>query len=239
MLYVLLLSHLLGDYFFQWGFIARWKTRSPVGVLAHGAIVTLTTLACAALVDASWWPWALLIGLSHVAIDLVRARYARTPHPSLQLLWYLLDQAAHLGIIVLVVTWSGAPAVADVRGVAGLLLNRRVLAYVIGYLLLASPAWVLLRFTVRGVWGADAAPRLGEGAKYGPMLERALIATYVLLGQGHLAPLVLLPRRVVPVHVEGQGIGALWQSGEHWAETVLSSLLALAIGLALQLPGVC
>lgn len=54
MLYLMLLAHLWGGYLFQWGFIARWKARSLMGVLAHTGIVTLTTLACAALVSPSW-----------------------------------------------------------------------------------------------------------------------------------------------------------------------------------------
>ena len=81
MLYVMLLAHLLGDYLFQWGFVARWKARSLVGVLAHGVIVTITTLVCAVLVAPSWWPYALLIGLAHTVIDLVRARFLRVANP--------------------------------------------------------------------------------------------------------------------------------------------------------------
>ena len=50
MVYALLLAHLLGDYVFQWDTLARWKTRSLSGVIAHGGIVTLTTLTCAVLV---------------------------------------------------------------------------------------------------------------------------------------------------------------------------------------------
>jgi hypothetical protein len=54
MLYLMFLAHLLGDYLFQSDGIARWKARSLAGVLAHGAIVVLTTLMCAALVSPAW-----------------------------------------------------------------------------------------------------------------------------------------------------------------------------------------
>lgn len=202
MLYVIILAHLLGDYLFQWGFIARWKARSLLGVLAHGGIVTVTTLACAMLVDPSWQPYAALIGLAHTTIDLVRARFLRTSNPLWELVWYLLDQAAHLAVILLVVAWSGASVVPPVRGqrigqivdlsytlvntrsappwplfasAANLLTDPRVLTCAIGYLVLLNPAWVFFRFAVRGLWGSDAAPPLGRGEKYGPMVERVMI----------------------------------------------------------------
>jgi hypothetical protein len=234
MLYVILLAHLLGDYLFQTGAIARWKARSVMGVLAHGGIVTITTLTCTALVDPPWWPYALLIGLFHAAIDLVRARLLRPVNPTWELAWYLVDQLAHLTVIALVVTWSGAPSQLKLAGIAGFLADQRLLAFVIGYLLLTNPAWVLLRFAVRGMWGPDAAPRLDQGEKYGPMVERVLIATCVLIGQFHLIPFVLLPRRLTPIRVQGRGVGVLLRPAGHWAETALSILLAMGVGLVLR-----
>jgi len=235
MLYAMLLAHLLGDYLFQWGFIARWKARSLVGVLAHGGIVTITTLACAALLVPSWWPYALLIGLTHTVIDLVRARFLRAAGPAWELTWYLLDQLAHLAVIVLVVTWSDAPSRSELTGVAGLLADPRVLAYALCYLLLLNPAWVFLRLTVRGVWGAEAAPPLGKGEKCLPMVERVLAASCVLTGQFYLLPLVLFPRHLVPLRVRGMGVGVLVQPAGHWPEVIMSMLLAVAVGLVLRL----
>jgi len=234
MVILMFLAHLLGDYVFQTEGIARWKTRSLAGVMAHGGIVTLTTLACAALVSPAWWPYALLIGLTHTAIDIVRAQLLRPSNPTWELMWYLLDQLAHLVVIVLVVAWSDAPSRSELAGVALLLTDPRVLAYTICYVLLLNPAWVLLRFTVRGVWGPDAAPQLGGGQKYGPMVERILIASCVLTGQFHLVPLVLLPRRLMPLRVQGMGVGVLIRPAGHWAETALSVLLAVAVGLGLR-----
>jgi len=237
----MLLAHLLGDYMFQWGFIARWKTHSLLGVLAHGGIVTLTTLVCAGLVTPSWWPYALLIGLTHTVIDLLRARFLRPTNPTWELTWYLLDQLAHLVVILLVVAWNDAPSWSELTGVAGLLDDPRVLVYAVGYLLLLNPAWVFLRLTVRGVWGPDAAPHLGEGEKYAPMLERVLTASCVLTGQFHLVPLVLLPRRLVPLRAQRMGVGVLIQPTGylqpigHPAEMLMSMLLAVAVGLALRL----
>ena len=234
MLYVIFLAHLLGDYLFQWKCIARWKARSMVGVLAHGGIVTITTWGCASLVDASWWPYALLIGLIHTTVDLVRARFLRTKDPFWELVWSLLDQAIHLLVIVLVVNESDVSSHPPLRGIVKVLASPQMLTYAIGYILLLNPAWVLLRFVVRGIGGATAAPHLGYGDKYGPMVERVLIASLVLAGQLHLTPLVLLPRRMVPIRAQEGGAGILITPVGHWSETILSLLLAIAVGLVLR-----
>lgn len=130
----------------------------------------------------------MLIGLTHTAIDLVRVRFLHTANPAWELTWYLLDQLAHLTVIALVVMWSDAPSQSELVGVARLLTDPRVLTYAIGYLLLLNPAWVFFRFTVRGVWGPDAAPHLGAGEKYGPMVERVLIAAGLGRGGTHIRP---------------------------------------------------
>ena len=237
MLYAMLLAHLLGDYLFQTGYIARWKARSLIGVLVHGGIVTITALICAVLVDPSWWPYALLIGLIHTAIDVVRARLLRISNPTWELAWYLVDQIAHITVILVVMVVSGNRSWTELTGMSRLLTDSRLLFYLIGYLLLMHPAWVLLRFIARGVWGAKAAPTLDQGEKYGPMAERILTATCVLLGQFYLIPLVLLPRLMVPIRIEGRGVGVLVRPVDHWAERVLSTLLALGIGLILRTVG--
>jgi hypothetical protein len=238
MIYIMLLAHLLGDYLLQFGHIARWKARSLVGVLVHGGIVTVTTLVCAAFVSPSWWPYALLIGVTHTVIDIVRARLLHISNPTWELVWYLLDQIAHVTVILVVVTVSnGNQPWTELAGMAQSLADPRLVFYLIGYLLLTHPAWVLLRFTARGVWGPKAAPSLDQGEKYGPMLERVLIATCILIGQFHLAPLVLLPRLLVPIRIQGRGVGVLVRPVNHWAERILGTLLALGIGLIMRTMG--
>jgi len=237
MVYILILAHLLGDYLLQTQRIVRWKSRSLVGVLAHGGIVTVTTLFCATLIDAKFWPYALLIGMTHTVIDVARARYLHPVSSNEELLWYLADQAAHLTVIILITTWSGQSLWRASSVYFGeLTASRGLLAYVLGYLLLTTPAWVLLRFIVRGFWGPQEAPQLNQGEKYGPILERLLITTSVLLGQTYLLPLILIPRRLKPVRLqEGDTVALLLRQNDSAIETVLSTLLAVGIGLGLRL----
>jgi hypothetical protein len=240
---MLILAHLLGDYVFQPTILVRWKTRSLWGVAAHGGIVTLTTLACASLVDPGWWRYAALIGITHTLIDVVRARLIYTKNTTWELVYYLLDQAIHIGIIALIVTLRPASAVTAYAAGAYtvavapqiLVVAPKVLALAIGYLMLLQPAWVLLRFIVRGVWGAEAAPHLGVGEKYEPMIERVFITSLVLTGQIILIPFVLLPRRLMAIRVQNNGMGVLMQLTSHWAETLLGVLFAIGVGLILRI----
>lgn len=234
MVYLMLLAHLLGDYVFQWDGLARLKMRSLWGVVAHGGIVTAVTLLLALLAEPTWWPYALLIGATHTAIDVVRARLLHPQRTSWEMVWYLLDQVAHLGVIGLAVAAGGDPWQAGLTAL-GLPLNREVILYAAGYLLLAQPAWVLLRFVVRGIWGPEAAPRLGLGEKYGPMAERVVIATSVVLGQPFLIPVVLLPRRLASVQVREEGVALLVRPTGSWLETLLGVALAVVVGVFLRM----
>ena len=237
MIYLMLLAHLLGDYVLQSTAIVRWKSRSAAGVLAHAGIITLTNLILVLIVAPSWWAYALLIGLSHAAIDLLRARYLRARDTAWELALYLLDQAAHLSIIFLITSFGPAPELSSLESPFRFLADQRILLYAIGYLLLINPAWVFLRFTVRGLWGADAAPTLEEGEKYGPMVERVLIATCVLTGQVCIAPFILFPRRLYSLWNQGEEVGIVFRMTSHRAETLLSIALAISVGLILRFVG--
>lgn len=234
MVYLMLLAHLLGDYVLQWDGLARWKGRSLWGVAAHGGIVTAVTVGLALLASPTWWPYALAIGCTHTVIDVIRARMLHPRHPRWEMIWYLLDQCAHLGVIGLAVAAGGDPWQAGLTAL-GLPLNREIIIYAAGYVLLAQPAWVFLRFVVRGLWGPEAAPRLGLGEKYGPMAERVAIATSIVLGQPLLIPVVLLPRRLASVQVWEEGVALLVRPTGSWLETLLGVTLAVGVGLLLRM----
>lgn len=222
---MMLLAHILGDYVLQFNALARWKARSAMGVLAHGLLVTVVTIVCALLVVPGWWPYALLIGALHTVIDLLRAQLVVAKKPVLELLWYLGDQCVHLITIALVVFASGVQAQTRVlRGSGAVLI----------VLILLQPAWVLLRFVVRGVWGATAAPPLGAGDKVAPMVERLLIAGIAFTGHGYLAPLVLLPRRLARLQRDSDALIIRLHDTTHWAETLLGMGLALMLGWLLR-----
>jgi hypothetical protein len=237
MVYMMLLAHLLGDYVLQWNALARWKARSVYGVLAHSGVVAAVTLLLAVIVDPGWWMYALYIGISHAVIDVVRPQLLRTTNPTWEMVWYLGDQVLHLAVIGLALLWGGDPWQESATSwlLAQLFFNRRILIFALGYLLLAQPSWVLLRMLVRGIGGPEAAPNLAVGEKYGAIVERLAIATFTLGGFYFMAPLVLLPRRMSSLQIQDGGVGVLvLRSTGSWVETLLSMMLAMAVGLLLR-----
>jgi hypothetical protein len=224
------LAHLLGDYVFQTDRIAMWKSRSVWGVLAHAGIVTFFTWLCALPFALHWWPYAMLIGALHAAIDVARTHVGKTS-PTTTLYLFLLDQALHALVIVLVVSWSGwlTPRAAETVIGTWLQEDNRLL-FVLGYAALSMPAWVAIHFVIRGT-GAESKSLPGRpGERYLGMMERGLIATFVMLGQFLLVPLVVAPRLALDgeyAHLETDRIGYL-------GELLVSVGLAIAVGLFLR-----
>jgi len=230
MLQAMFLAHLLGDYVLQTDKLARWKSRSLWGVAAHGGVVTLCTWLCSLPFALDWWPYALGLGAFHTLIDVVRVKIGKVG-PALTLFLFLGDQAVHAASIVLAVVWSGWLGTCPAETVLGLWLQAsHRLAFIAGYVLLSMPAWVTVHFFVTGM-GAESKSLPGRpGEKYVGMLERGLIATFVLMGQFLAIPLVLAPRLVLdgsPGRVEGERIGYL-------GELLVSVSLAVAVGLFLR-----
>lgn len=248
MLTAMILAHLIGDYVLQWDRLARWKSVSVIGATVHGLVVLAVTLICAWLTDPTWWPWALGIGLSHLMIDAVQPVFIK-PSPR-QPGWFALarlvvDQTLHFIMIGLALTGSGVlawPLAGETLYSA--LQEQRAAVFVIAYVAITMPAWVAIEFSVYALINGSA-PDLSRALrhKYIGSLERALIITFVLLGQYAFIPLVILPRLLHEVQQPwGQAAGAT--GALHWAtdktylvyvaETLTSALVALLIGCALR-----
>jgi hypothetical protein len=230
MIGVMFLAHLLGDYVFQTDTLARWKARSAWGVLAHGAIVTLCTWLCSLPFDPGWWPWALLIGVTHAGIDWARVS-ARVVGPAAELALFAADQACHAGVIGLALYLSGWLGERPAETALGLWLQGGDrLALASGYVLLSMPAWVMVHFLVHGAGAVSKSLPGKPGEKYLGMIERGLIATLVLLGQFLLVPLVVVPRLML----DARGLRAEEERIGYLSELLLSVSLAVGVGVALR-----
>ena len=230
MLQAMLLAHLLGDYVFQGDRIAGWKSRSLWGVLVHGGIVSAIAWLCSLLFAPDWGRYALLIGATHTLIDVVRAQLGKV-RPGIALLLLLLDQVAHLSIIMAVVRWSGwmGPRTAE-QAVGRWLQSDNRIAYLVGYALLSMPAWVLVHFCINGMGAVSKSLPGRPGERYVGMLERVLIATFVVLGQFLAVPLVLAPR----LAIDGPGSRGEAERMGYLGELLASVSLAVAVGLLLR-----
>ncbi len=234
MVIAMVLAHLFGDYVLQWDSLALWKSKALKGALAHGAVVTAVTLLFAWLFDPGWWPWALFISFTHTAVDALWLLNRRLP-PETQIkpfARFVLDQAVHFSFIALALVLSGYTAMPALPGAfAQELQNYRALAYVIGYVLITVPAWVVVEFVVYGLVRMPAPDFSPAANKYLGIVERGLIMTFVLLGQFGLAPLVALPRLVF----DGPRLIGSQRATLYLAEVLASAAVAVAIGLALRL----
>jgi len=235
MVYALLLAHLFGDYVFQSDAVARWKARSVVGVLVHGGIVTVTTLLCTIWFGPQAWPISLVVGSIHTCIDLTRRALSLKGHSPHKELWLFLgDQALHLATIGLIVWLLEGTSTFTTVLMPGELLNPRWLVIAVGYCFLTKPAWITVRFAVRGLWGSRAAPPLEEGDKYGAMVERLMIATLVIIKQPLWVPVVVAIRPIASQLDQSEQRITLMQYPANWVETMLSILLAIVTGAYLQ-----
>jgi hypothetical protein len=233
MIIAMLLAHLLGDYVLQWDKLAAWKGRAVKAAVFHGSIVLAVTLLFAVLIDPAWWPWALLIGLTHMVIDAswvtLNRRFASRGMYGLVRL--LTDQTLHLAVIVGAIILSGY---ATPIGLPGTFVTEvqthRLWAIALGYVLVSLPAWIFIEFVFYGLINGSA-PDFNRVRhyKYVGSLERSLIATFVATGQFMLVPVVALPRLVL----ESPQYFGNNRTTLYLAEWLGSLALAVLIGLAL------
>ena len=185
----LLLGHILADFYVQ---PTRWvRQREALGFRAlalyqHGLVHLFVTAAvlllCVALqqLSLSWnLLWAVLaITISHVVIDAIKSYVL----PSARAL--VLDQLAHLMVIVLVWGWLTGLFPFVQMWTLGFLLQRDQLILVCAYLLAARPisffTAAVLRRQAQAL--AGSAQGLIEAGRMIGCVERWLIISFVLSG---------------------------------------------------------
>jgi hypothetical protein len=236
----ILLSHLFGDYILQWDSLSRWKGEALGGVLVHGAIVLAVTWLFSLPFDLAWWPWALFIGLTHTVIDGVelpiRKRMAASNSGTAAMIFLIVDQIIHLAIISFALMQSGFLELPSLSAdILAALTNNRLLTFILGYAFLTMPAWILVEFLVYGLIKGTA-PDFSQAVKnkYISILERGLIATFVLLGQFILVPLVAVPRLLFEWDQLGRSQNDGQRSRLFVAELLGSVTVAVVIGLGLR-----
>jgi hypothetical protein len=230
MIAAMLLAHILADYVFQGDGLARRKSERLSGVIAHGGIVSVVTWLLSLPYTGGWWPYALLIGLTHTLIDAVRARAGRVSGRT-ALALFLLDQALHLAIILAALSLSGYLALGQIlEAVVRRAQDVRFVTFLVGYTFITMPASIIVRFLMRGLVANPEAEALLSTDRYVGILERGLITTLVIVGQFPLIPLVAVPRLVF----DGPRVRKSGMASGYVAELLTSVALAIAVGLALR-----
>lgn len=183
LLLALLLAHLAGDFLLQGKAWVHSKKhlgyRSPAVYLHAGvhAALILIVILLAGYVPLFAVAVALLIGLSHLLIDIVKSY---TPE---RVRYFLIDQIMHLAVLCLVWIWLAQPwpLLAEL---SAWLWHPNTLVVAFAYGLITRPMSIFIAMIMQR-WSAQVDNRgtlADAGARIG-ILERFLVLTFVLGGE--------------------------------------------------------
>ncbi|MFT5193342.1 MAG: hypothetical protein ACI9EW_000824 [Cellvibrionaceae bacterium] len=232
MIISMLLAHLVGDYILQWDSLAMWKSRALSGVLVHGLIVTLVTFLFILPFDHYWWQGALFISICHIFIDVIQLPLTKRPTTgTFPLIRFSLDQVLHVIVIMGALYAGGFYTYGQFwPEIISEITSNPFMVYLLGYTVLAMPAWIVLEFTGYGLIMGSPPDFSRATNKYLSSLERWLITTSVLTGQYLLIPVIAAPRFMF----ERQAISDNHETTIYVTKLLGSVGFAIAIGLALQ-----
>ena len=188
LLWLLLLGHLIGDFFLQPDHWAQSKQQHKIRsryfylhALLHGGIVALILATTATLNLSLALVTGLLFSLIHGAIDYLKLLLGKT------LIWFLLDQALHLLSLVALWLFLLPGAGPQIQTLLSTLNWPNGWALCLGYLLMLKPSavvvsqllsqWTLAIEQQTSKENRDSLPQAGQYIGY---LERLLVLTFVL-----------------------------------------------------------
>ena len=234
-LVVLLLGHVLGDFYFQWGHMANMKRTSYKWLAIHSIVYTVCiALALAALVlfggvahSISLWYILIVVSVSHMIIDLCKTRTA-LGRPK----WgFIVDQVAH-GIALLCVwlLWG--------RGFTiGCYIYEYAhhIAILLGLLCILRPVGLLLESGV--IWDFDTgAPNETQkkASRIIGYLERVIVYFLLLNGQ-HSAIALVIAAKSIARFPEIKDEKSHMQANHYIIGTFLSLTAVIALTVLLNL----
>jgi len=232
----LLLAHMLGDFVTQPLVLVSMKRKGWRGIIIHSIIVTAFTAALAWGQFPHWWAWTLLLGLSHAFIEQFRTFYVKDGDRG-GLYYFLLDQAAHLGVIVFIaavsVNWRPPELASLFNGTAS--VESRLIVYLIALIFLVWSAPILEAEMVATLIGCNDNVG-GKSVRVMPIdrllgtLERLAAVSLVLAGCLYLAPVSFLLR----IYVQRSQWHSSSSRNRLITKMATSFLLAIATGLVLR-----
>jgi hypothetical protein len=202
----LLLGHVVGDFVLQPYWLVLAKRSGWTGLVIHVGVVTFITSILAWGAIPNWWVWMIVLFLGHLFIDQFRTFIFTDNSRGKGLLLLILDQIAHVILIVLI-AWAATGWTFETLEMLPSLQSPhqyRMLAYLIGLFALIGTAPVLEAEITVAVWAAQGQEvkqtvKIDTDDRVFGALERILATIFILLGLGLLAPFVFLPRLVLMI----------------------------------------
>ncbi|MFW5918797.1 MAG: DUF3307 domain-containing protein [Halanaeroarchaeum sp.] len=191
---LLVLGHVLGDFLFQTEAMAKDKHR--IGpLLAHGGLVIVAqVLAFVPLVTVKTVPIVVLVGVSHLFVDAVTARFR--PRETTSTVMFLGDQLLHL-LFILVgwslldpSTWTVTPVAVVVGGTPSWTAMTTGAVYLSAFVFVHEGGNAI----VRGVLPADGPESDEDDLEAGSLigsLERWIVLLLGLVGRWEAVALVV------------------------------------------------
>lgn len=218
-LYGLLLAHFLGDFYLQTKSWAEEKEKNPFSGFMWAHIGVVTALSAIAL--GPHWPWALVLGATHGAIDIGKAWVVKR-----QSSWafgaFVTDQIAHWTTIAIISCTVSTTWGLTIQPWAWHSLALFILAYPTGIF--------QAQFFTKGPVQLAQPGGLKNAGLWIGMLERALVYIFVIHAQYEAIGLL----------VTGKSILRFSQGQEHerteyvLVGTLLSLTLAISLALVVQ-----
>jgi hypothetical protein len=203
----LLLGHVVGDFVLQPYWLVLAKRSGWSGLIIHVGVVTFVTSILAWGSIPNWWIWMIVLFIGHLFIDQFRTFIFTDNSKGKGLLLLILDQIAHVVLIVLI-AWAATGWTFDTLTVLPTLeapTQYRMLAYLIGIFALIGTAPVLEAEITVAVWAAQGQEvkqtvRIDTDDRVLGAFERIVATFFILFGLGLLAPVVFLPRLGLMIH---------------------------------------
>lgn len=188
LLILLVLSHLLGDFYLQkesWIECRNQNHLGSTGLLKH-CLVHLILLSLVLFIANTPTLWQSIIAIvvivgSHFMIDIWKSYQKPTIH------YFIADQVLHLLILLLIWLWINHISVEQLLVWQKKLFSLHVLIYISAYILAAKPLSVVIAITLKqhtDELNKSAQPDgLKQAGKWIGYVERWLVISFVLVGQ--------------------------------------------------------
>jgi hypothetical protein len=220
---LLLLAHLVGDFWLQPLPLVLWKQREWGGLFVHSGVHSVLILVVAGGTALQWAVPALLLLPYHALVDRAKVEFDRRV-PGYSILSFFTDQAVHVASYA-AVAWIAVRFGLGMSPPFGLFLIPQ-LAY-INVFLCAVIAGTVVAWTVARAY-ADEVSGITTQEWWTGGWERGFLLAALLWRNPWLAPVALFPR-LVAGRAAWQG-GELIKFGTGMALSVALWLLMLMIG---------
>lgn len=205
---LLLLGHMIGDFVLQPYWLVLAKRNGWSGLLIHVGVVTFVTAILLSISGIpNWWVWVIVLFVGHLFIDQFRTFVFTDNSNGRGLLLLILDQIAHVILIIILAWWATGWTFADlsILFAPAATNQQRVMAYLIGLAVLIGVAPVLevevatVAMAVRGD-GSSHTIKVDLSDRVLGGLERIVATALILTGYGWFSPLVFLPRLGIMIY---------------------------------------